>query len=152
MRRLALPLTLLCALAWNAPQPRVDEGLPNLSVTPSEGTVGSVLTITGIDFGPAQRSRRLALKAAVATMKSMLIELEVTRWEPDLVEARIPAGLRSSDKEFHVTLMDRTGRTIALCDAPFKLAAKPSQTKPSQTKPAQAKPSRTAPAPGDERL
>ncbi len=142
MRRMALPLILLCALAWNAPQSLTDEGPPRLSVTPSEGTVGSVLTITGIDFGPAQKSRRLALKADVATMKSMLIELEVTRWEPGLVEARIPAGLKSSDKEFHVTLMDRTGRTIALCDAPFRLTPKPLQTKPSQT----------APVPGNSKI
>ena len=132
MRRLALPLALLCILAWNAPRARADAATPSLSVTPAEGTVGTILTITGIDFGPAQRSRRLALKAEVATKKSVLIELDVTRWDPDLVEVKIPSGLRGSDKEFHVTLMDRTGRTLARCDAPFKLTATPSQTKPAE--------------------
>lgn len=98
-----------------------DDELPDLEVSPGTGTQGTILTVTGPDFEDEPRSRRVALKAAIGGKRTVVIELTILDWKPDALQVKIPRVGQVQDLEYHVVLLDWTGRTLARAPKPFML-------------------------------
>ncbi|HET6371919.1 MAG TPA: hypothetical protein VFG76_01335 [Candidatus Polarisedimenticolia bacterium] len=123
MKRAAFLLLVLVPLLLPAAPARGEAEPPPLTVTPMQGHTGMVLTITGFEFGPTIKERRVALKAEMGTRKSFMVPLEIVAWKPESVEVRIPKIRPDEGRTLHVVLVDRTGRTLAASKEPFLLTA-----------------------------
>ena len=98
-----------------------DEEVPDLTVAPGTGSAGTILTVTGLDFEEEPRSRRTALKAEIGGKRTVVIELELLEWKPDALRVKVPRVGQAQNLEYHVVLLDWTGRTLARAREPFSL-------------------------------
>lgn len=120
-RRFSSAPWLILMLCLSAPAAAASDDLPDLTVIPDAGGQGTLLTVTGQDFEDEPRSRRVALKAAIGGKRTVVIELEILEWKPDALRVKIPRIGQAQDLEYHVVLLDWTGRTLARSRKPFTL-------------------------------